>query len=53
MLTETTVNKLHEMKLSVMAKAFRAQLTDPNMQGLSFEDRFGLMSAPGYFVVQK
>ncbi len=43
MLTETTVNKLHEMKLSVMAKAFRAQLTDPNMQGLSFEDRFGLI----------
>ena len=43
MLTDTTVNKLHEMKLSVMAKAFRAQLTDPNMQGLSFEDRFGLI----------
>ena len=43
MLTETTVNKLQEMKLSVMAKAFRAQLTDPNLQGMSFEDRFGLI----------
>ncbi|MBQ4257763.1 MAG: IS21-like element helper ATPase IstB [Clostridia bacterium] len=31
------------MKLSVMAKAFRAQLTDPNLQGMSFEDRFGLI----------
>ena len=26
-----------------MAKAFRAQLTDPNLQGMSFEDRFGLI----------
>lgn len=43
MLTETTVNKLQEMKLSVMAKAFRAQLTDPNLQSMSFEDRFGLI----------
>ena len=43
MLTETTVNKLQEMKLSVMAKAFRAQLTGPNLQGMSFEDRFGLI----------
>ena len=43
MLTETTVNKLQEMKLSVMAKDFRTQLTDPNLQGMSFEDRFGLI----------
>ena len=43
MLTETTVTKLQEMRLSVMAKAFKDQLTDPNMAGLSFEDRLGLI----------
>ena len=43
MLTETTVNKLNEMKLTTMAKAFKAQLSDASMQNLSFEDRFGLL----------
>ena len=43
MLTENTVNKLQEMKLSAMARAFKDQLTDSNMVGLSFEDRFGLL----------
>ena len=43
MLTETTVTKLQEMRLSVMAKAFKDQLTDPSMAGLSFEDRMGLI----------
>lgn len=43
MLTETTVTKLQEMRLSVMAKAFKEQLTDPDMASLSFEDRFGLI----------
>ena len=43
MLTENTVNKLQEMKLSVMARAFKDQLTDSNRVGLSFEDRFGLL----------
>ena len=43
MLTENTANKLQEMKLSVMARAFREQLSDPNMQSLSFEDRFGMI----------
>ena len=46
MLTETTVTKLQEMRLSVMAKAFKEQLTDPDAAGLSFEDRFGLMNIP-------
>ena len=43
MLTETTVTKLQEMRLSIMAKAFKEQLTDPDAAGLSFEDRFGLI----------
>lgn len=43
MLTETTANKLQEMKLSVMARKFREQLADSNMASLSFEDRFGLL----------
>ena len=36
MLNETTVTKLQEMHLSVMAKAFKEQLTDPDMSSLSF-----------------
>ncbi|MBR3997252.1 MAG: ATP-binding protein [Clostridia bacterium] len=43
MLNETTVTKLQEMHLSVMAKAFKEQLSDPGMKSLSFEDRFGLI----------
>lgn len=43
MLTDNTINKLQEMRLSAMANAFRDQLTDPNISSLSFEDRFGLL----------
>ncbi len=43
MLTENTANKLREMHLSVMGSAFKAQLTDPQFQNMSFEDRFGLI----------
>lgn len=43
MLTDNTTYKLHEMKFSVMAQAFREQLQDPACQGFSFEDRFGLL----------
>jgi len=43
MLTENNVTKLREMHLSVMASAFKEQLTDPQFQSLSFEDRFGLI----------
>ena len=42
MLSDNTVTKLHEMKLSVMAKTFRSQLTDSNFKDISFEERFGL-----------
>jgi DNA replication protein DnaC len=37
------VQKLHEMKLSVMAAAFKKQTEKQEMAGLSFEERFGLI----------
>jgi len=43
MLTENTVNKLYEMRLTTMAKAFKEQLSDPNFTNMPFEDRFGLL----------
>lgn len=43
MLTENTVNKLYEMRLTTMAKAFKGQMTDPNISNMPFEDRFGLL----------
>ena len=38
MLSNETVRKLHEMRLSVMAEAFSAQLEDAQFQAVSFED---------------
>ena len=43
MLQNTTVTKLHEMKLGMMAASFQAQLNDSATSELSFEDRFGLL----------
>jgi len=43
MLDNNTVQKLHEMKLSVMAATFRKQLEDQAFAALSFEERFGLI----------
>ena len=43
MLTETTVSKLREMRLSVMANALKDQLADPQFQNMAFEDRIGLL----------
>ena len=43
MLTNTTVERLQEMKLSVMARHFNRQLTDPKIRDLSFEERLGLL----------
>ncbi len=38
MLTETTVSKLREMRLSVMANALKDQFADPQSQSMAFED---------------
>jgi hypothetical protein len=42
-LNETTVNELHEMKLSVMAQSLPVQLTDQKFLDIAFEKRFGLL----------
>jgi DNA replication protein DnaC len=43
MLTQQTVSKLIEMKLNGMSKGFEAQLSSAVTQGLSFEERFGML----------
>jgi len=43
MMNDNTITKLHEMRLSVMSKSFRAQLTDSNFNEMPFEERFGLI----------
>jgi len=43
MLDNNTVSKLNEMRLGVMASAFRQQLDDKALSELSFEERFGLL----------
>ena len=43
MLTENTLTKLHEIRLSVMASQFRQQTLDPAMNEMAFEERFGIL----------
>jgi DNA replication protein DnaC len=43
MLNQQTVNKLYELKLTGMAEAFADQLKEPDMDKLSFAERFGLI----------
>lgn len=43
MLNQETVEKLIAMKLFGMAEAFREQLQQPDMDRLSFEERFGMI----------
>lgn len=43
MLNDNTVTKLREMKLNVMADIFKEQMSDPQYQSMSFEDRFGMI----------
>jgi DNA replication protein DnaC len=43
MLTESTITKLHELRLGVMAEHFQQQLNDPAMKELAFEERFGML----------
>lgn len=43
MLNDNTTNKLHEMRLSIMANSFREQMKDSGFTGMSFEERFGLL----------
>ena len=41
--TETTITKLREMRLSVMASALKDQMADSQFQNMAFEDRLGLL----------
>ena len=43
MLNQQTINKLHELRLTGMAESFADQLKQPDMERLSFEERFGLI----------
>ncbi len=43
MVNETTITKLHELRLSAMVDAYRNQMEDPVYRDLSFEERFALM----------
>ena len=43
MLTATTITKLREMRLSVMANALKDQLEDPPFRNMAVEDRLGLL----------
>jgi DNA replication protein DnaC len=43
MLNEQTIEKLHALKLTAMAEAFAEQSAQPDMDRLSFEERFGLI----------
>lgn len=43
MTNEATKDKLIQMRMSAMADAFMAQLSDPRMKEVSFEDRFGML----------
>jgi len=43
MLNEQTMEKLMDLRLRDMAKAFRAQMQDNTLKEMSFEDRFGLL----------
>ncbi|WP_199794626.1 ATP-binding protein [Lentibacillus sp. Marseille-P4043] len=43
MINEQTLTKLHEMKLSGMAEAYKEQASNKEFQKMSFEDRFSLL----------
>ncbi|GMA63710.1 IS21-like element helper ATPase IstB [Alicyclobacillus fastidiosus] len=43
MLNNHTVDALRGLRLTAMAEAYLRQMQDPTLQGLSFEERFGLL----------
>lgn len=43
MLTQPTIEKLHALRLGVMAEAWNAQAKNPQTTTLSFDERFGLL----------
>jgi hypothetical protein len=43
MLTHQTLQTLRELHLTGMADAYHAHLQNPELQGLSFDERFGML----------
>ena len=43
MAAETTTDRLHQMKLSTMARAYRGQMEDRELSDLSFDERFAML----------
>lgn len=43
-MNQATISKLHDMRLSAMAEAYREQMENPDMSNLSFDERFGMMA---------
>jgi DNA replication protein DnaC len=43
MFSKSTIDKLIEMRLTVMADAFRNQMNDPKMKDIPFDDRLGML----------
>jgi DNA replication protein DnaC len=43
MLSENTASKLREMKLGVMSKSYKEQLSNASINDMPFEERFGLI----------
>lgn len=43
MIRQTTIDKLHDMRLPSMADTFEAQCKDRSYDAFSFEDRFGML----------
>ena len=43
MIRQSTIDKLHDLRLSCMADSFETQCNDPSFAGFSFEDRFGML----------
>lgn len=43
MTNQSTIDKFIEMRLTSMSDAFIAQMTDPKIKNLAFEDRFDLL----------
>ena len=43
MLTNETISKLQNMRLSIMARQFKEQMDDPQFAAMSFEDRFSIL----------
>ena len=52
MFDKATLNKLRDMKLSAMAAKFAWQQEQPDMQVLSFEERFGMLVDAEWFAKQ-